>query len=159
MLPINMLSNDYKTDQQILLVIEKDDLQGWEWLYDKYSPVMFGLIQFFTINNEQAEEILLNTFLKITTDKPILFQKKPLIGIISNFTVTNTKLFLKSNKIFPIYKKARNKKFPILNALLLDQKSLTETSELFSIKKNEIQIDLRSELKVSSQKKLSEIIL
>lgn len=61
MLTIDFISKD---DLQLAAFIEEKNLQSMDYLYDKYSPALYGMIHRITNNKHLAEQCLTATFVK-----------------------------------------------------------------------------------------------
>ncbi len=57
---MNKLSN-----QEIILLIKQGDVRGLQYLYDHYSPALFGVISRIVQSDHLSEEVLQDTFVKI----------------------------------------------------------------------------------------------
>lgn len=45
--------------------LSRRDQQAFQWLYDQYSPALYGVIRKIVINEEQAQDLLQDSFIKI----------------------------------------------------------------------------------------------
>lgn len=54
----------YNQDELIVLIRERDQ-KAFTYLYDNYSKALFGVISSIVNNQEEAEDVLQNTFVKI----------------------------------------------------------------------------------------------
>ena len=52
-------------DDQILALIKQNEPSGWEYLYDKFAPVIYGIILQKTQDKKVAEKILIKYFLHL----------------------------------------------------------------------------------------------
>ena len=61
-----MLITDFisKDDLQLTVLIEERNQQSMDYLYDKYSPALYGIIHRITNNKHLADECLMATFVK-----------------------------------------------------------------------------------------------
>ena len=57
------------SDTIILNLIRENNLKGWELLYDKYAPVMYGVICTYTTDKVLAEEILIGLFIRLKDEQ------------------------------------------------------------------------------------------
>ena len=57
------------SDQNILSMIAENNLEGWENLYDKYAPSMYGIICNLTSDRVLAEIVLKETFLQLKLEE------------------------------------------------------------------------------------------
>ena len=59
-----MSSNNHTvSNAEILLLIAQNNDSGWSHLYDKYAPIMYGVILKVTDNDNIANEILIRAFI------------------------------------------------------------------------------------------------
>lgn len=63
-MPENLIHTN--EDHAMAIAIEQGDNTSLGRLYDKYAPALFGIISRIADNEELAEDILKNTFLKIS---------------------------------------------------------------------------------------------
>lgn len=64
------------SDQHIFRLIQEGELSGWGHLYDKYSPLMYGIICSLTKDGMLADKILIAAFLEL--------RKKQIISLSNN---------------------------------------------------------------------------
>ena len=65
---INIPANFYKEEDEIFVLIKAciaQDRKAQRAMYEKYSPVIYGIIKRYEYNDESAMEILNDSFLKI----------------------------------------------------------------------------------------------
>lgn len=65
----------HQSDSKILSMIAHKHVIGWEYLYDKYSSFMFGIVYELSKNNDIAEDIFFHLFLHLKEDSEILIQQ------------------------------------------------------------------------------------
>ncbi|MEO6254853.1 MAG: hypothetical protein ABIO79_16200 [Ferruginibacter sp.] len=53
------------SDEQIIALLKENNDSAWESLYDKYAPVMYGLIYNLTDDKVLAERILIHAFIQL----------------------------------------------------------------------------------------------
>lgn len=56
------------TEKEIIEGCRKQDRKAQQVLYDKYSPVMFGICKRYVRSHEDAEDVLIDGFFKIFTN-------------------------------------------------------------------------------------------
>ena len=66
----------YQSDSKIVLMITHKQVMGWEFLYDKYSSSMYGIIFVLSKNENIAEDIFVNLFLHLKENMEILITQK-----------------------------------------------------------------------------------
>jgi RNA polymerase sigma factor (sigma-70 family) len=60
-----ILKNYLVTEKEILEGCRKEDRKAQQALYDKYSPVLFGICRRYVRHYEDAEDVLIDAFFKI----------------------------------------------------------------------------------------------
>jgi hypothetical protein len=60
------------SNQEIQALFAINSLQGWELVYDEYSPVMYGSILGLTRNQGLAHQILIEVFRQLNEQKILL---------------------------------------------------------------------------------------
>jgi len=60
------------SNQEIQALLAVNSLQGWELVYDEYSPVMYGSIAGLTRIQDLANEILVEVFRQLHDQKILL---------------------------------------------------------------------------------------
>lgn len=73
------------TNAEILLKLQDGKFTDWEYLYDNFSPIMYGAILQLTDCKETANQILLNAFSTLKTSK---FIGISLIACLIKYTKT-----------------------------------------------------------------------
>lgn len=95
------------TEQELVLSLQQQDKQAFSYLYDNYSPALFGLIFKMVNDKELAEDILQEAFVKIWNNfsnydsvKGRLFTW--MINITRNLTIDTlrSKSYKKQSKIY-----------------------------------------------------------
>lgn len=64
-----------KSDNKIVSMIANEQVKGWEYLYDKYSSFMFGIVYVLSNNKNIAEDIFFLLFLHLKEDREILIRQ------------------------------------------------------------------------------------
>lgn len=83
------------SDSTILTLIRENNLKGWEQLYDKYGPVMYGIICAHTSDKGLAEEIFIKLFISLKQEEiPLKFNLALRICLL-RYTHLNTTQGLK----------------------------------------------------------------
>lgn len=77
------------TDTEIVSLIEEKLKIGWELLYDKYAPITYGFILRITDDEAIADEVLMETFTKLSLDKKSLSFNKSLCSSLLNVALKN----------------------------------------------------------------------
>lgn len=67
-----MLNIQYQSDSKIVTMIAQDQPKGWEYLYDKYSSFMYGIVFVMSKNKSIAEDIFFNLFLQLKKNREIV---------------------------------------------------------------------------------------
>ena len=95
------------TEDELVLLLKNKEQHAFNYLYDNYSPALYGIIYKMVENKELAEDILQDTFIKIWNNfsnydsiKGRLFTW--MLNITRNLTIDSlrSKDFKKQNKIY-----------------------------------------------------------
>ena len=105
-------------DKEILIMLEGNNSQGWEHLYNKYAPIMFGAIFRITDNRKLADEILIQSFIQLKKNNLLCETKKLLTVYLLQHTYATMLKILSANKITPKTSTILNGRFPIMNSVL-----------------------------------------
>ena len=87
-------------DSTILSLIREKNLTGWEQLYDKYAPIMYGIICTYTIDKSISDKIFINLFMRLKDEEILLKVNFTLCVFILRYTYTNTRKELKKWGIY-----------------------------------------------------------
>lgn len=124
-------------------MIDTTDLNNWEKLYDKYSPVLFAVIMRHTDNKIDAENILIEVFTQLNKNPGLFLQTSPVLMVsLIRFTQMQTINYLKkANKQVAAYTDSGSHA-PVLHACLFSQQNLPA----FDQQKGNAAIDIRKNL-------------
>lgn len=87
------------SDSRILILIKENNLKGWEILYDKFAPVMYGVICTHTADKSLAEEILISLFIRLKYEQILLKENIALCASLLRYTYSNARMELKKRGI------------------------------------------------------------
>lgn len=119
------------------------DLNNWEKLYDKYSPVLFAVIMRHTDNKIDAENILIEVFTQLNQNPGIFSQTNPVLMVsLIRFTQMHTINYLKQAKKQVAAYTDSGSHAPVLHACLFNQQELPA----FAQQKGNAAIDIRKNL-------------
>ena len=123
------------------------DLNNWEQLYDKYSPVLFAVIMRSAGNKNDAENILIEVFAELAQKPEILSHKSPgLMLVLIRHTQKITLEYLQ-HKNKPVIKyTAIATHAPVLNACLFGQQQIPVIAEQTGIAETEVRKNLLQEI-------------
>lgn len=79
------------SDSTILSLIGGNIPSGWDQLYDKYAPVMYGVIQAHTGDRKVAEQIFMKLFIRLKQNEILLKINVTLCVCILRYTYINTR--------------------------------------------------------------------
>ena len=137
------------TDHQIITLIHENDSSAHPLIYDKYAPLLYGII--YPIVNDQkiAEDVLQDTMIRICKNIRSYNPDK-----LRFFTwIMNTAFILAKSKVLPgkvVNGQSTNKKNPgILTLIFSNGLSMSEAAERLNISLAEASIKFRNELKRS----------
>lgn len=91
------------SDQHILSLFAENNPAGWEVLYDKYAPAMYGIIYNLTKNKTIAEEIFTAAFLQLKEKRFFSDIKNTFCPLLLRYTYNFTIRQLKRFGINPKY--------------------------------------------------------
>ncbi len=86
-------------DSNILSLIREKNLRGRELLYDKYAPVMYGIIRTHTADKSMADEILIDLFIRLKNEAVVQKIYFTLCVCILRYTYNNIRKELKKRRI------------------------------------------------------------
>ena len=139
------------SDQNILSMIAENNLKGWENLYDKYAPSMYGIICNLTSDRVIAEIILKETFLQLKLEEIFSKVTYALCPCLLRHTHTFAKQQLKERGQSP---NQLMEETSIIDILCSQNISLKEVAFKFNITEAEAMKNLRTEsLELKNQKK------
>ncbi|RYD81964.1 MAG: hypothetical protein EOP53_04950 [Sphingobacteriales bacterium] len=96
-----MLNKTAFPDSLILEKINNKEVEGWEYLYDAYAPLMLSVIYKLTADKTKAEKILIKVF-TAQAFEDMLYKIKEKIGIhTSGFSFNYTLNYLREEGIEP----------------------------------------------------------
>lgn len=103
------------SEEQLVLLLQREDVPAFEYLYDNYSAALLGIIYKIVEDKELAEDILQEAFVKIWNNfKAYNAQKGRLftwmLNITRNLTIDTlrSKGYKKQHKIYNDYKSVDN---------------------------------------------------
>ncbi|MEO7523482.1 MAG: hypothetical protein ABIT58_05270 [Ferruginibacter sp.] len=114
---------------------------AWEFIYDRYSASMYGVIVKLTDNKKASEEILTMVFLELQNQKDFLKTDQSLCAILLRYTYKFAITHLKEED--------RKKQIPgndnpnIIELLTTKCNSLDDVAKLLDITKDEAKTKLR----------------
>lgn len=88
-----MRNIQYQTDHKIVSMIAHDQANGWEYLYEKYSSSMYGIVFIFAKSKSIADDVFFHLFLHLKNDKEILITQN--VGLCS-FLMEETVTFIRN---------------------------------------------------------------
>ena len=103
------ISTQNISDTEILALIAENDIEGWQLLYDKYAPIIYGIICSITDNKTIAEEIFVQAFLKIKRNNIVLNTDVSICICLVQYTYTFAKEKLQQKGLLKLDAKAFNK--------------------------------------------------
>lgn len=145
-----------KSDSEIISLLSAGTYNGWEYLYDKYAPLMYGTImRAVAFNKTMANELLIMSFVEL--------KKKGLLATSSTQTLA---LYLVQHCYKVINKQQLSAQlmlhaapylveaFPLLQAAIKGQQPLKILAAKIGITEASARATLRSELQ-EARKKIS----
>ena len=131
------------TDLNILSLIRENNLAGWGQLYDKYAPIMYGIIFTYTTDKIFSDKIFIDLFIRLKEDEILLKIDYPLCVFILRYTHLNTRKELKNRGIY--YTEPPIEKNSILQTLCSHSLNLKSVAENLGMSEQEVKKNLRKE--------------
>ena len=133
------------SDTEIISMLQENNLKGWEMLYDKYAPLMYGLVYDLTNSKPLAEQIFSNAFLRLKNVLSISEKRFALCGTILRHTYIYTikQLRIQGMEVKPFKPEPG---FNIIQLLCTQCNSLKEIASRFHISEAEAKKQLLFEL-------------
>ena len=141
----------FKDDLQLAVLIEERDQQSMDYLYDKYSPALYGIIYRITNNKHLAEDCLTATFVK-AWDDIATFQRSGtslftwLLNMARHSAFEVIKLEEKGNPGNHNYVSGREQPNSAFELVYFKGLSVTQAAELSGITVTEFKTNLRMDL-------------
>jgi hypothetical protein len=90
------------SDEELIIMLQENNPNAWEHLYDKYAPAMYCIICKLTVDTSISETIFIQLFVQLK-ENPILAKvENDLCLTLLNYTYTFSILFLEHQKIAPL---------------------------------------------------------
>ena len=132
------------SDTIILNLIRENNLKGWELLYDKYAPIMYGVICTYTTDKVLAEEILIGLFIRLKDEQRLIKIDVALCACLLRYTYTNTREHLKKRGIN--YTEIPNMMSTLLHIFCSQYTTVKKVSEKLKVSEIEVQQQLKKEI-------------
>ncbi|WP_462251181.1 RNA polymerase sigma factor [Ferruginibacter sp.] len=139
--------NNVISAEEIISMIENNNSLGWQHLYDKYSPMMYGAILRLTSNEKLADKILIESFTQIKDNLFLLKTPGSLYLQLLHHTFITAKCILKNDIRTDKKDSAITPMFPIINSLLQQPLSVNEAAEINSVCADDLKLKLHEEVK------------
>jgi len=137
-------------DSDSLALIRENNLKDWEQLYDKYAPVMYGVICAHTTDKSQADEILIDLFIRLKNEEILLKINFALCAYIIRYTYTNTRKELKKRgKNYTEIPRLENS---AIHHFCSQHTTLKKAAEKLRMSENEVKIKLYEEFLILRSK-------
>ena len=140
------------SDEHIGTLLKENEDSAWEFLYDKYAPVMYGLIYNLTDDKVLAENFFINAFLQLKEKQMLSGINSGLCHTLLRYTYAYATKQLMEYGIKP---KTLNpsEEVKLIHLLCIQCNSLKEVASILNITEEETKKRLRSEvLKIRNQK-------
>lgn len=131
------------SDSTILNFIRENNLSGWDQLYDKYAPIMYGIICTHTADKRLADEILINLFIRLKSEEVLLNINATSCVSILRYTYINTRKALQKRGIN--YTESPNVGYPTLHIFCSEQTTVKQVADRLNLSKQEIKQLLHQE--------------
>lgn len=132
------------SDEHLLFILSKNTLIAWGHLYDKYAPMMYGIIHKLTPDKRMCEEIFTEVFFELKEKKILSTVDHALWLCLYRHTYNFTIQELMQRKITP------NEHTPfeesqVLTLLCSEHYTLCEVAYILHISEEEVKKKLRHE--------------
>lgn len=97
---LNNRKNDLLTEQELIEFCRRQERQAQKELFDRYSPVMFGVCKRYVKNREDAEDVLVSAFFKVLTNIDQYSGTGSFEGWIRRIVVNESLMFLRKRHNF-----------------------------------------------------------
>lgn len=88
------------TEHQIIAACRRGDRKAQKWIYERYSPKMFGVCKRYVRKQEDAEDVLVNAMFKVLTKIDSYGGKGSFEGWIRRIVVNEALMLLRKRKDF-----------------------------------------------------------
>lgn len=85
------------TEQELIIACQKEDRKAQRALYDRFSPVMFGVVRRYVSVYEDAEDVLAEAFFKVLSNISYYKGEGSFEGWIRRIVVNESLMFLRKN--------------------------------------------------------------
>ena len=131
-------------DQEIFLLLKKNNRHIWEYIYDKYSPAIYGIICSITDDKVLAEKIFIDAFVEVKEKQVLLKISHSICVHLLRFTYQFAINKLKEYEVNPAVN------YPVvpaslINFLCIQCGSIKEAASILNITEEEIKKKLRFE--------------
>ncbi len=88
------------TEEELIAACKKDDQRAQKVLYDRYSPVMYGVCKRYVQQREDAEDVLVGGFFKVLTNIDQFKGEGSFEGWIRRIIINEALMFLRKRNLF-----------------------------------------------------------
>lgn len=139
------LPDAFYSDKQLINMFQENNPLAWEKFYDRYAPVMFGLICSLTDSKLLAEQIFKNFFIHLKVKGTLLSIKHSLCATLMRHTYAYSIVHLKQLGINP--KVADNSsEYKLIRLFTTQCDSITEAASTLTITETAVRERLHSEI-------------
>lgn len=121
------------------------DQSAWEYVYDKYAPIMYGIALDMAGDTIIATEILKEAFLELKKKKSLSRIHAGLHHSLVRHTYKLTLKHLKSRGLLPAKIQPFNQIYPLINVFYFEAIGLKEVAVKFDTTEEETRKNLRAE--------------
>ncbi len=123
----------------------QNDKLAWEYLYDKYASMMYGIIINIAGDKTHADDILTDIFVELKTKEMLSRIQSALCHTLIRFTYVLTVKYLKEKELKSGQTILENNNSPHIYLLYKQLSTLNESAAKSLIIKRNILLNLRSE--------------
>ena len=133
-------------DKEIIALLSKKNDTAWKLLYEKYAPMMYGIILEMTGNAEMAEKILNETFRELKEKKKLLQVHTAICHRLLMHAYRMALRHLTAHDLSPVKCDQRNKKYPLTKLLCFEGATLKDAAASSGLDESEAFKKLQTEL-------------
>lgn len=139
-----ILDSERLTEKEIIALLRKNDAYAWEHIYELYAGAMYGLIWKLMENKLRADEVFLNTFLALKSNRILDNVQQALLPVILRYTYAHASQQLKDMNL-TVAALNTAKGVEIIHLLTTKCSSLAEAAEYLAIPIDDARKQLQDE--------------
>jgi hypothetical protein len=134
-------------DTAIISLLHNNNPEGWECLYDKYAPILFGAIFRIIPNKKKAKNLLMKSFIALKDTALVTQTNKSLLQFLLHHTYSFCIKQLSVQDINLLEEKLYDTDYPLINLFLFTPQSAKAIAGKRGVTETELKIMLLAESK------------